>query len=291
VPASRTSLLAGIAAALAGVVAWLVFSHDATRAVLTDPDDGKVANGRFISAYFDVVYPLPPGWGEGLAGPGPSESGYYVLKTLQTQGELTGTILIAAQDQFFFSKAFESTAAMAEDFTHATAEIEGMTIDREPNEARLGGRLFRRVDFSGVGLYRAMFVTDIRCHFVSFTLTTQSTESLASLAESLDRLSFVGASQASHPVCIKDYTVAANVERRVEPAAIGSRFVPIPVRVIIGADGGVKHIHVVHAETMQRRSIEDALRQWRFKPHVVDGRPVEVETGLVFRFGAARREP
>jgi hypothetical protein len=37
-----------------------------------------------------------------------------------------------------------------------------MTIDREPTEARLGGRLFHRVDFSGVGLYRAMFVTEIR---------------------------------------------------------------------------------------------------------------------------------
>jgi hypothetical protein len=289
-PASRTWLLAGIAAVLAGVAGWFVVSHDASRAVPADPDDGRVVNGRFTSAYFDLAYPLPAGWGEGLAGPGPSESGYYVLKTLQTRGELSGIILIAAQDQFFFTKALANTAAMAEDFTRATAEIEGMTIDREPAEAKLGGRLFRRVDFSGVGLYRAMFVTDIRCHFVSFNLTMQSAESLAKLAESLDKLSLLGVAEAAHPACINNYAIGENVERRVEPVAIGAKFVPIPVRIIIGANGGVKHIHVVHAETAQRKNIEDALRQWRFKSHVVDGRAVEVETGLVFRFGAARRE-
>jgi hypothetical protein len=177
-------------------------------------------------------------------------------------------------------------AAVAEDFTRAMAEIEGITIDREPTEARLGDRLFRRMEFSGVGLYRAMFVADIRCHFVSFNLTTQSAASLASLAESLDKLSFVGAAEASHPMCIKNYAVAENLERRVEPGAVGPRFVSIPVRIIIGTDGGVKHVHVLHAESAQRKNIDDALRQWRFKPRAVDGRYVEVETGLVFRLGA-----
>jgi len=42
-----------------------------------------------------------------------------------------------------------------------------MTIDREPSEMRIVNRDVWRVDFSGVGLYRAMFVTEIRCHLVS----------------------------------------------------------------------------------------------------------------------------
>jgi hypothetical protein len=58
----------------------------------------------------------------------------------------------------------------------------------------------------------------------------------------------------------------------------------IPVRLIIGTDGAVKHVHVIHASAAQRKVIEEALRQWRFKPYTIDGRPVEVETGLAFRF-------
>ena len=34
----------------------------------------------------------------------------------------------------------------------------------------------------------------------------------------------------------------------------------------------------------QRKNIEAALYQWKFKPHEKDGRPVEIETGVMFRF-------
>jgi outer membrane biosynthesis protein TonB len=61
-------------------------------------------------------------------------------------------------------------------------------------------------------------------------------------------------------------------------------FVPIPVRIIVGTAGRVKHVHVIHASAEQRRSIEEALRQWTFKPYQLNGRTVEIETGLVFRF-------
>ena len=70
---------------------------------------------------------------------------------------------------------------------------------------------------------------------------------------------------------------------------VGRAFTPIPVRIIIAADGDVNQVHVIRATADQRRSIEDALRQWKFKPYVVDGRAVEVETGLSFRFKAQER--
>jgi outer membrane biosynthesis protein TonB len=42
---------------------------------------------------------------------------------------------------------------------------------------------------------------------------------------------------------------------------------------------------VIRSSDEQRRSIEDALRQWKFKPPRVNGRAVEIETGLTFKFG------
>ncbi|HUI96640.1 MAG TPA: hypothetical protein VLX44_12860, partial [Xanthobacteraceae bacterium] len=62
------------------------------------------------------------------------------------------------------------------------------------------------------------------------------------------------------------------------------KFVPIPVRLVIGADGAVKHVHVIHATAQQRSSIESALAQWTFKPRNTDGGAAEVETGLLIEF-------
>jgi hypothetical protein len=44
----------------------------------------------------------------------------------------------------------------------------------------------------------------------------------------------------------------------------------------------VQHIHFLSAFPDQARVITDALRQWKFKPYLRDGKPVEVETGVMF---------
>jgi len=138
--------------------------------------------------------------------------------------------------------------------------------------------------FSGVGLYRAMLVAERRCHFVSFNLMTRSREERARRAAGLDRLSFAAENEASVPACMKDYAVGENVLHKVEPVAAGPRFTPIPVRIIIGSDGGIEHVHVIRATPEQRKSIEDALRQWKLRPYETNGRAVALETGLVFEF-------
>ena len=150
---------------------------------------------------------------------------------------------------------------------------------------QIAGRTVERVDFSGVGLYRAMLVTEARCHLVSFNLTTRDPERLASLALSANSLSFAGRKGAAlpAPACVKNYAVPENVLWKVEPAIPGPAFAPIPVRIIAGADGKVKHVHVIRATVDQRTSIEHALAQWQLRPYAAQGHAIEVETGLVLQ--------
>ena len=42
--------------------------------------------------------------------------------------------------------------------------------------------------------------------------------------------------------------------------------------------------YMIRATVEQRTGIEAALRQWRFKPPTVDGRAIEIETGLLLEF-------
>jgi hypothetical protein len=277
--------------ALICLLGWLGWRYGAVRSPMPNPEDGGVTNGSYTSAYFGLSFPLPVGWTDAEAGPGPSQSGYYVLSTLIPGGEQTGTILIAAQDTFFAAEPFGDAAAMVDHFGRAMSEIEGMTIDKGPSVETIAGRPFSRVDYSGVGLYRAMYATDIRCHVISFNLTTRDPDKLPRLAQNLNNLSIAAGRDdgASIPACIKDYAVAENLIRKVEPAIFGSRFMPIPVRIVIGTDGGVKHVHVIHSSAELRQSVEAALGQWQFKPYQIEGRAVELETGLVIQSPPAGR--
>jgi hypothetical protein len=276
----RLSYLAGVVCLASGL------AHQSALVPMPRPHEGTVTNGIYTNKYFDLSYPLPSGWMEGMAGPDPSRSGYYVLSTLMPIGEPTGSILIAAQDMFFAAKAFSDATAMAHEVSRTMAAIPGMTIDRQPPEVTIAGRPFSRVDFSGVGLFRSTWITQIRCHLVSFNLMANRPELLANLTLSLTNLGSAGGTAAGNdnPVCIKNYALPENVLARVHPPAIGPTFMPIPIRIIISADGSVKHVHVIRATVDQRNAIEAALGQWKFKPPGMRGRVAEIETGLVIEF-------
>jgi hypothetical protein len=293
----RLLLLLGVGVGVAiSLVSWLgwrygaVMFHGTVVSQMSLPEDGKILGGTYVNDYFDLSYPLPEGWTEGLPGPDPSDAGYYVLSSLNPQSGLNATVLIAAQDMFFAATPHGDVAEMVRDFREAMSKVDGMTIDREPTEVKVADRLFQRVDFSGVGLYRATFTTEIRCHAVSFNLTARDPMLLEDIALSLDKLSVAGkrGPASAVPHCIENYAAPENVLHRVEPIPTGPKFMSIPVRIIVDTEGGVKQVHVIRATDDQRRSIEDALRQWKFKPYKLNGRAAEIETGLVFRFTVAQ---
>ena len=250
-----------------------------------NPEDGKVAHGQYTNEYFKIAYPLPADWKEDLEGPAPSYSGYYVLTALKGSGRL-GTMLIVAQDEFFAAEPLSRSMEMVDRLRRSISEIDGMTVDREPEEMTISGGHFTRLDFSGVGLYRAVLVTESRCHFVSFNLTTADSDQRGRVARSLNALSLTEPGDPTHsvPVCIKDYATPEHLVSRMEPAPAGPKFTSVPVRIIIGADGRVRHIHVIRGSPEQKQNIAVALAEWQFTPPTMEGRSVEIETGLIFRF-------
>jgi hypothetical protein len=286
----RIAVYLGLAACLAGVGVVLhgaILSSRDAGFVQPNPEMVSVADGGFASDYFDLSYRVPQGWVEGLAGPPPSQSGYYVLGTWAPKDDFAGTIMVAAQDMFFEPGSSDDAKKAVAQFRQVMSTVDGMTIDREPSEVSIAGRPGYRVDFSGVGLFRSMFAVEIRCHVVTFNLTTHDAELLASLAGSLDSLvPLRKESSDAVPECIRDYP-SENVVHRVEPQTVGARSVSIPVRLIVAADGSVKHVHVIRASAAQQRNIEDAVRQWKFKPYARQGHAVEVETGMVFNLKPA----
>jgi protein TonB len=59
----------------------------------------------------------------------------------------------------------------------------------------------------------------------------------------------------------------------------------VVIQVTVGTDGSVKGARVVSGHPMLVQSALDAVRKWRFRPYLVNGNVVEVESNitLVFR--------
>jgi hypothetical protein len=257
------------------------------------PEDGTVANNVYSNQYFGLTYGLSPDWTEKYSGPPPSDSGYYVLAQLRPadtfKATSRGSILITAQDMFFTL----TPAKNALELTNYTRDnlIPDYKVEQPPTELRIANHSFVRFDYGSpvAELHWHVLATQIRCHVVQFIFTSRDTKLLEHLIREMNQIklpseagTMSGTGGDDVPTCIKDYASGENVKERVDPVFSGHRFNPVPVRIVIDKEGKVKHIHFLSAFPDQAAAIKDALSQWRFRPHLRDGEPVEVETGIMF---------
>jgi hypothetical protein len=256
------------------------------------PESGVVADNAYTNKYFGLAYVLPSGWAQKYEGPPPSDTGYYVLAQIRPENTFetnAGTILITAQDLFFSLRPSENTFERA---THAAAALPAeYKLERPVTTVTIANHPFERYDyFSPVaGLHWYVLTTQVRCHALQFVIAGRDPKWMDSLVQEMDKMQLPadaspisGAGGDGVPVCIKDYANPENLLESADPVFTERRFNAIPVRIVIGKDGKVKHVHFLSAFPDQAKSISDALSQWRFRPYIHDGHAVEVETGIMF---------
>src|SRR6266849_1679778 len=269
--------------------AWSSASDSVTRL----PEGGRVDKNIYNNPYFGLTYALSPDWIEKFTGPPPSDSGYFVLAQIRPvdtfKGTARGSILIAAQDLFF---TLTPTRNVLELMSYSKDKLNAeYQVEQAPTLVNIAGHSFVRFDYGSpvAGLHWHVLATQIRCHMVQFVFTSRDTKLVESLIQEMDKMTLPaeagpisGRGGGDVPVCIKDYASAENVMERVEPVFAERRFNPVPVRIIIDKEGKVRHVHFLSAFPDQTKTITDALAQWRFRPYLRDGHPVEVETGIMF---------
>jgi hypothetical protein len=266
------------------------------------PEGGRVANNVYRNDYFGLTYPLPSGWMEKYSGPPPSDSGYYVLAQIRPAETFKktsrGSILIAAQDLFFTLTPARNALELI-NYTKDNLNT-GYKVEDAPTLVTIANHSFVRFDYVSpvAELHWHVLATQIRCHMVQFVFTSRDTQFMEILIQEMNQMKLPveaspisGAGDGDAPVCIKDYASDQNVMKRVDPVFAERRFNPVPVRVIIDKEGKVKHIHFLSAFPEQAKAITDALSQWRFKPYLRSGQPVEVETGILFGQAPRRTTP
>lgn len=266
----------------------------ASDSVTPVPEGSKISGGVFSDPYFGMSYTLPAGWAKGYDGPPPSDSGRYVLAQIRMGDpkqptSTRGSVLITADDLFFTSMP-ASNALQVVNYMRDNLQPY-YKQEQPPTQTKIAGRPFTFFAYwSPVAeLHWYVASTEIRCHAVEIVLTSRDTKVLSDWLLDLDKMRLsaaadpgVGASESEFPVCLKDYASGSNVLAKVDPVFTQPRGNPVPARVIIDKKGNVKHVHVLSAFPEQAKAITDALFQWRFRPYLQNGHPVDVETGIMF---------
>jgi protein TonB len=52
----------------------------------------------------------------------------------------------------------------------------------------------------------------------------------------------------------------------------------VELRAIIGTDGTIQSLQIVSGDPIFLRSALEAVQQWQYKPTILNGQPVEIET-------------
>ena len=91
-----------------------------------------------------------------------------------------------------------------------------------------------------------------------------------------------------HPIRISNWS-EGNVIRRVQPIyptlARQARIEgPVQLRAIISRTGTIENLTVIRGHAMLVTAAVEAVKQWRYRPYLLNGEPVEIETEITVNF-------
>jgi general secretion pathway protein A len=95
-------------------------------------------------------------------------------------------------------------------------------------------------------------------------------------------------------VSVPARTMQDNVIRMVPPSQpAGTQFDSdkVLLAAMIGRDGSVREVKVIDGDRKLAKAATDAVKQWRYKPYLVNGQPVDVETQITVSFNSAENRP
>jgi len=59
---------------------------------------------------------------------------------------------------------------------------------------------------------------------------------------------------------------------------------PVLIKAVISTEGKIEQAQVVSGSPLLSAAALDAIRQWRYRPYLLNDKPVEVETEITVNF-------
>lgn len=269
-------------------------------------ENGVIANGTYSNECLGFSLPIPAGWkiDESIIVAGKARhrsEKSLILLFLRKEGDSIGRILLSASlpsDQTSSAQDFVSSAVHEQ--IKASPDRE---LVREVSAVDYGGRHFFRADYKGLlggkdPLFSAYVYTKFRGYVIGETIVSASTQGLDEAANSLQAISFQ--QDEINPKCImaQDKPQRVRVSQGVSQGLLIKKVTPdypegarkarvqgaIILQAIIDKDGNVLDLNLVSGHPMLAPAAIRAVKQWKYKPYLLNNQPVEVETQITVNF-------
>ena len=306
----RLSLI--ICSILASAVAFAQQSND-NPSNLMNYETGALANDSYSNDCLGFSFPLPSGWdlanqlvgADAKAKHVPGNTLLLLVVDQHKQGALANRILLTARDT-------SKETVTAQDFvansvrSQINARPQDSSTIRDAYAVEYGGQQFFRSDYkqsqtNREPLYVAYIYTKFRGYFIGETIMAGSQEELDRAANSLQRILFQ--EDRVDPKCVMDSSVTdipqrPRVSQGVATGLLANRVAPdypsdarlariqgqVVLQILIDRSGDVKDVSLVSGHPLLAPSAIKAVKQWKYKPYLLDGQPVAWETIVTMNF-------
>jgi TonB family protein len=107
------------------------------------------------------------------------------------------------------------------------------------------------------------------------------------IAEGISSVEAAGAIKVN-PSIMDENLIVQRVPAYPEVAKISRIQGNVVMQALISKEGTVKRVHVMEGDSRLRSAAEEAVYKWRYRPYVLNGRPVEVATTVTVNFNLNR---
>lgn len=293
-------------------------SHDTSKTLAFE--DGTVSNGVYSNECLGFSFPVPSGWqiegqvvGTSIKATHSSAKDLLLLFLFPHAEKLPiGRIVLTArgaEPQTSTARDFVSNSVKAQLAAH-----EGRELIRDAFTVEYGTKEFFRSDYklssieAGHSPYMAYVYTKFRGYLIGETIAASSQEALDQFANSLQQISFRedqvnpncvvagdgmpgGATGAARPmrVRVSEGVSKAMLIKKVPPEyPADARQAHIEGQVVmqveIDQQGNIQDVKLVSGHPLLAPSALEAVKQWKYKPYLLNGQPVNVESQVVVNF-------
>jgi TonB family protein len=274
-------------------------------------ENGVIANGAYSNECFGFSLPLPTGWkvDESITAGGKARhrsDKNLLLLFLRKEGDPVGGIILSASaptDQTSSARDFVSTTVHDQIKVSADRKLlhDAAGVD-------YGGQHFFRADFQGLlggkqPVHLAYVYTKFRGYMIGETAEATSPQGLDEAVNSLQAISFHG--DQVNPSCvmvpepaIKPAAQRVRISSNVAVLFLVKKVNPkypddarhdriqgqVVMKVEISKDGDVESVDLVSGHPALAPAAIEAVKQWKYKPYLLNGIPMAVETQVIVNF-------
>jgi TonB family protein len=269
----------------------------------TPPPPGRFKDGKYQNEFFGLSYPLSSEWirlapSQSRVRPVPGEEILLVEAHApvppDTWNTPSGFVLTTAIPAPNHSDAKEDLAAMVA----TVSAVNKATQEAKTSQFDVAGVSFYRADFKLSGdQYQTLVCTMANGRLFRWNFAAASKGDMKKAVETIHFITKLeaarpnpdatigtsepGASTGVSRMSLSSEALAASLRKKVKPDCAGDSIVfggKVTIHVIVDNEGNVSNLGIVGSPSVGVPAAIDAVSKWKYKPLVVNGQAMEVDS-------------